>query len=185
LPDHEHRRKPFELRGGFGALLATCVAGAHALCTGASGDAALTWRTSPVFGWGLALRYGRTGSDSGTSPVTFEHAFVGLAARVHFVEVGSFDPYVDLSTGVGFVGGASAEQSVALTPGPELEASLGFDLFMTQDLKLGPYVAVGERFGAYQGLCTVDPACIDGGASPWHTSLLLGLRATWTAGQPM
>ena len=195
----EHSRYSIELIPQLGLAVPKCQRGETSSrnCDGvkAGGFAGFMalWRISPYFAWGgtldlTALRY-LPPDDLERSNAAAGSVYLGLVARLYFLQEGWVDPYLELGLGGGALATEFDETDVLTQEearydetgaGPAVQLGAGVDFYLGPHLRLGPAVAFTQ--------VSVDKIrrCPSGGGGdcqdlPKHEDGYLNAYATVTA----
>jgi hypothetical protein len=200
----EHGRRPVELSPALALAFPHCEAGnvSDDRCRGVYGGAGIgfsaLWRVSPFFAWGAGFELAGFGYDPparlALRDASAGAVWLGLLARVYFVDEGSFDPYAELGLGGGFLGTTAKELDdntyEHVGAGASVRLGGGFDFYLSRALRLGPTISVTRVFVDKITRCRAggNEGCVDVSKDDQGhlgTFLLLGARLTINLGDEM
>lgn len=196
----EQARRPVELGVAFAAFLPSCGSGSIddraclTLSAGSGVDAALLYRVSPFFAFGVEGALSGFGNGHGAlSSAGGSARFFGVTGRVYFADAGSWDPYLALTLGIGVLNlrvpsaseSATPEAKIATT-GLGARVAGGVDYSLSSHLRLGPSVSF-SRWVAYDDASCEGGVCREQGALYGHVLgfATLGLRLTGSFGDAL
>jgi hypothetical protein len=140
-------RRPFEVSATLAAFLPSCAAGSIdnrgcvTIDPGAGFDAALLYRSSPFFSFGVeGVLSGFGGQGHGAFSAAGGRArFLGVTGRLYFAESGAWDPYASLTLGYGALTlRAPVDELEGGSDGLGGRVAGGIDYLLGSTLRVGP-----------------------------------------------
>jgi hypothetical protein len=190
----ERTRRPLELSAALAAFLPNCGSGSiddHACLTVGAGsgiDAALLYRNSPFFAFGVEAALSGFGGKNGgfASSAGGSARFFGVAGRVYFADQGPWDPYVAMTLGAGTLNLKQDDQERIATTGFGARVAGGVDYLFGSHWRLGPSVSFSRWLAYGQQQCEGD-VCHDESAAYGHLLgfATLSLRLTASFGDSL
>jgi hypothetical protein len=188
----ERARRLFELNPELALTLPECTRrggpGCAELAFGSELSLSILIRQIPAFAFGAEARrfsFDHAASE-GPSKARASALFAGFAARVYFMDRGSFDPFLQLTLGGGSLGleaGNALSESATLVPA--LRSAAGCDITLWSWMRIGAFLGYTRYFPASVSHCN-GQACIAVPASQAALAvggISLGLRLTIAAGE--
>lgn len=191
----ERPRRSFEFAPELAIAVPHCPsagsAGCPSLTAGSEIGLTLLVRPSPYFAFGASARRFAFGLGGRARAVDAQGSalFLGLSARVYFLESGFVDPHLELDLGGGALGlsvserGAAIEEQVPFSFGARSAA--GVDFLLNSWLRLGTFFAVTRFLPASVAHCEGSGCSARSASSSWLAvgATSLGVRVSFAAGE--
>lgn len=173
LPSPEYQRRPFEIVPELSLGIPSCADGStsSARCDGMSAGPGLglsaLWRPNPYFAVGATVSTVgfafHPGDSSGLRDAGAHGTFYGVLGRVHFLDRGVVDPYLELGIGGGGLSSTAREVDTEYeesASGLAVRAGGAIEFHVSRHLRLGPAFA-WTRFNAQNVQRCGGSRCID------------------------